>query len=329
MSRIRSHVFFTLSSLCAVSIFSANIASATDANWPSKPIKLVVAGGAGGVVDTRARWLVERLSPILGQPVIIENKPAAGGNLAMETVARSAPDGYTLVGMHMGLMAVNPFLYEKLPYDPLKDFIAITRNGVGPFLLVVNPNLPVNSVKELVQLAKSQPGKLSFSAPGIGTPPHLSSELFKRAAGIDVIGVQYPGPQSMMDVIGGQVTFTMDGMAIAAAHAKAGRVKALAVTSRNRSPNLPDVPTMIESGFPDFEVVGWTGIAAPAGTPKAIIDKLYAAMSKVLTSDDAKKWFGELANEPGGETPQALAAIIRTDYARWGKLVKATGMKAE
>jgi tripartite-type tricarboxylate transporter receptor subunit TctC len=326
MSRIRTLLLSVFVSTCAL---NAVTASAAETNWPSKPIKLIVAGGAGGVVDIRARWLAERISPILGQQVIIENKGTAGGNIAMETVARSAPDGYTLAGMHMGLMAVNPFLYEKLPYDPLKDFIPITRNGVGPFLLVVNPKLPVNSVKELVQMAKSQPGKLSFSAPGIGTPPHLSSELFKHAAGIDVISVQYPGPQSMTDVIGGQVTFTMDGMAIAAAHAKAGRVKPLAVTSRVRSPNLPDVPTMIESGFPDFEVNGWTGIAAPAGTPKAIIDKLYAAMSKVLKSDDAKKWYGELSNEPGGDTPDALAAIIRADYARWGKLVRATGMKAE
>jgi tripartite-type tricarboxylate transporter receptor subunit TctC len=326
MSRIRTLLMSVFVSTCTL---NAGIASAAETYWPSKPIKLVVTGGTGGVIDIRARWLAERISPMLGQPVIVENKPAGGGNVAMEAVARSAADGYTLVTMGMGSLVANPFLYDKLPYDPLKDFIPITRNGVGPFVLVVNPKLPVHSVNDLVQLAKSQPGALSFSAPGIGTPPHLSGELFKRAAGIDVISVQYPGGQSLTDVMGGQVTFTMEGMTITAAHAKSGRLKALAVTSRNRSPNLPDVPTMIEAGFPDFEVNGWTAIAAPAGTPKAIIDKLYAAMSKALTSDDAKKWYGELNNQPGGDTPEAFAEIIRAEYARWGKLIKATGMKAE
>jgi tripartite-type tricarboxylate transporter receptor subunit TctC len=301
-----------------------------EANWPIKPIKLVVPGAAGGVPDIRARWLAEKITPLLGQPIIIENKTGAGGNIAMESVARSAPDGYTLVAMHLGVMAFNPFMYERTGYDPLKDFIPITRNGVGPLMLIVNPKVPAKTVQELVQLANSKPGQLSFSFPGFGTPPHLALEFFKRSAKIDVISVPYGGgAQGMTDLISGQITFTMEGAQLAMPNARTGRVRPLAVTGRSRMASLPDVPTLIESGYPDCEFYGWTGIAAPAGTPKAIVDQLYAAMSKVLISDEAKQWYGNVDNEPGGDTPEATSAIIRTEYARWGKIIKDAGIKAE
>ena len=323
-------LWLLLSSFISISAGHAIATTPVETNWPTKPIKLVVPGGAGGVPDIRARWLAERISPLLGQTVWIENKPGAGGNIAMESVARSVPDGYSLVVMHLGTMAFNPFMYDRLGYDPIKDFIPITRLGVGPLLLVANTKVPANTVQELVQLAKSKPGQLSYGTPGIGTPPHMALELFKRSAKIDVIGVPYQsGAQSMIDLIGGQTAFTMDGMQLSMPNAKAGRVRPLAVTGRSRLTSLPDVPTLMESGYPEYEFYAWTGVAAPAGTPKAIIDRLYAAMSKVLRSDEAKRWFGNVDNEPGGETPEATAAIVRAEYARWGKLIKETGIKAE
>jgi tripartite-type tricarboxylate transporter receptor subunit TctC len=327
MFRLFAVILLILVSAASTNIFAAN---SVETNWPAKPIKLVVPAAAGGVPDIRARWLAERISPLLGQPVWIENKPGAGGNIGMENVARSAPDGYTLVAMHLGVMAFNPFIYERTGYDPIKDFIPITRNGIGPLLLTASAKTSINTIEDLVQLAKSKPGQLSFGASGIGSPPHMAIELFRRTAKIDVINVPYQsGTQVMTDLIGGQITFSMEGMPLAMPNVKAGRIRPLAVTGRTRMVSLPNVPTLLESGYPDCEFYGWTGIAAPAGTPKVIIDQLYAAMSKVLSSDEAKQWYGNLDNEPGGDTPEATAAIIRAEYARWGKLIKEAGIKAE
>jgi tripartite-type tricarboxylate transporter receptor subunit TctC len=323
------HSFF-ISVLVATIASNCFATAAVEANWPTKPIKFVVPGQAGGVGDIRARWLAERISPLLGQPVVVENKTGAGGNIGMEAVARSEPDGYTLIAMHLGAMAFSPFIYKRIGYDPLKDFIPITRNGVGPLILIVNSNVPANSVQELVQLAKSKPGKLSFSSPGVGTPPHLALELFKRSAKIDVIDVPYNGgPKGMLDLIGGQITFTIEGTQLAMPNVRSSRVRALAVSGRKRIASLPNVPTLIESGYPDCEFYGWTGVAAPAGTPKPIVDKLYAAISKVLLSEEARRWYAEVDNEPGGETPEVTAEIIRSEYVRWGKIIKEAGIKAE
>jgi tripartite-type tricarboxylate transporter receptor subunit TctC len=327
---IRSLSFSLAVSLTAAFAAQSSAGQSSEANWPAKPIKLVVPAAAGGVPDIRARWLAERISPLLGQPVWIENKPGAGGNIAMENVARSAPDGYTLIGMHLGTMAFNPFIYERVGYDPIKDFTPITRNGVGPLVLTTSAKTPISTIQELVQIAKAKPGQLSFGASGIGSPPHMGIELFRRSAKIDVINVPYQsGAQVMTDLIGGQITFSMEGMPLAMPNVRAGRIRPLAVTGRTRMLSLPDVPTLIESGYPDCEFYGWTGVAAPAGTPKAIIDKLYAAMSKVLLSEEAKQWFGAIDNEPGGDTPEATAAIVRAEYARWGKLIKDAGIKVE
>jgi tripartite-type tricarboxylate transporter receptor subunit TctC len=296
--------------------------------WPHKPLRIVVPGGAGGVPDIRARWLAERLQAPLGQSVMVENRPAAGGNLAMEHVARSAPDGYTLVMMHMGTMAVNPFLYDRVGYDPLKDFVPITRVGVGPLALMVNASSPLRTVQELQQLARSQPGTLFYGSPGVGTPPHLASELFMRSAGVQATHVPFTSPtQASLELQAGRLTFTMEGLPLAMPMAKAGRVRVLAVTGAQRTAAWPEVPTLTQAGLVDCEFNSWTGLAAPVGTPAAVIQRLHVEVSKILTSAEGRQWFADLGNEVGNETPEATAALVRADHARWGALIKAVGMR--
>ena len=298
--------------------------------WPAKPIQLIVPGGAGGVVDIRARWLAERLASALGQPVIVENKLGAGGNIGMGMVARSKPDGYTLVVIHQGTMTINPHLYSQLGYDPLTDFIPITRLGIGSLLLAVNPKVPATTVSELVQFAKANPGKLTFSSPGVGTPPHLASELFKRVAGIVVAHVPYKGGgQAVADLIGGHIAFTIEGLNVLLPQVKAGKLRALGVTGSRRVASLPEIPTIAESGVPGYEFRGWVGVAAPAGTPKPIIARLYREMSAVLGTQEARDWFGEFGAVPGADPPDVFAAAIRAEHAQWGTVIREAGIKAE
>lgn len=303
---------------------------AQDAPWPSKPIHIIVPGGSGGVTDIRARWLAERLAPLLGQSVIVENKPGAGGNLGMEIGARSAPDGYTLTIIHQGVMTVNPHLYSRLNYDPLKDFAPITHLGISPLLLAVHPDVRATSVNELVQLAKAKPGQLSFGSPGSGTPPHMAGELFKRMAGIDVVHVPYKGGgQAVSDLVAGHINFSIEGTIVQLPQVKAGRLRALAVTGPRRIPSLPDVPTMAEAGLPGYEFLGWVGIAAPAATPNPIIARLYREISAVMATAQARDWFGAVGADPMADPPEVFSAAIRMEYAKWGKLIPEMGMKLE
>ena len=305
-------------------------AFAVDTAWPIKPVRIIVPGGPGGVIDIRARWLADRLMPALGQSVVVENKPGAGGNIGTEMGARSAPDGYTLTIVHQGTMTINPHLYSRLGYDPLADFAPITHLGVGPLLLAVNPDVPVATVAELVQLAKAKPGQLNFGSPGIGTPPHLAGELFKRVAGIDVVHVPYNGGgQSATALISGQVSFMIEGLSVVLPLVKAGRLRPLAVTGPRRAASLPDVPTMAEAGLPAYEFVGWVGIAAPAATPKPIIDRLYREIGKVLATAEAREWFGAVGAEPLADAPEAFAAVIRAEHAKWGKVIREAGIRIE
>ena len=305
-------------------------AFAVDAAWPAKPIRIVVPGGPGGVTDIRARWLADRLSPALGQSVLVENKPGAGGNIGTEMGARSAPDGYTLTIVHQGTMTVNPHLYSRLGYDPLVDFTPITHLGIGPLLLTVNPDVPVSTVAELVQLAKAKPGQLNFGSPGIGTPPHLAGELFKRVAGIDVVHVPYNGGgQAATGLLSGQISFMIEGLSVELPLVKAGRLRPLAVTGPRRVASLPDVPTMAEAGLPAYEFIGWVGIAAPGATPKPIIDRLYREIGKVLATTEARDWFGAVGLEPLADPPEAFAAAIRAEHAKWGKVIREAGIRIE
>jgi tripartite-type tricarboxylate transporter receptor subunit TctC len=304
---------------------------AQDGPWPSKPLRIIVPGGPGGATDIRARWLAQRLSPALGQNVVVELKPGAGGNMGTEMVARSAPDGYTLGIIHSGTMAINPHLYARTGYDALKDFVPLTRiGGAASLVLAVAAEHPAKSVAELVRMAKDKPGQLSFGSPGLGTPPHMAGELFKRLASIDAVHVPYKGGgQVANDLLAGHVTWTFDGANVQQPLVKAGRIRALAVSGRTRMPSLPDVPTLEEAGISGYEFTAWIGIALPAGTPPAIVAKLYAEISKVLSSAEAREYFPSLSLTAGADTSEAFSAQIKAEHAKWGEIIKQSGLKAE
>ncbi len=298
-------------------------------DWSERTIRLV-AGGVGGVTDVRSRWLATHLATAMGQPVVVENIAAAGGLVGAAQVARSTPDGTTLLCTHQGLATITPHLNARMPYDPLKDFAAVTRLGYGPLLLTVHPGVPATTVRELIALARQRPGALDFGSPGIGTPPHIASELFKRQAGIHAVHVPYNGGGALLvALIGGQITWSMDGPTAQLPHVQNGRLRPLAVTGRKRLPSLPDVPTMAEAGLPDYEYMGWTGIAAPAATPRPTIDRLHAKIVEVAESDEGRRWFESVGAEPGTQTPEAFDAFIRREHAKWGMLVREAGIRAE
>src|SRR5262249_53450200 len=298
--------------------------------YPAKPVRLIVPGGPGGPTDIRARWLAEQLSPALGQPVIVDNKGGAGGIIGMEAGARSAPDGYTIVLTHQGTMAINPHIYEHVGYDPLKDFAPVSRLVVSPLLLAVHPDAPVKSVGELLQLARQSPGKLMYGSPGTGTPPHLAAELFKHMAGVEAVHVPYKAaPAALLDLMAGRLSYTFDSLSIQMPQVKAGKIRALGVTSSQRLAALPEIPTIAESGLPGFEYWSWMGICAPAGTPSPIVARLNLEIVRILGTQHAKDWFAAEGGEPKGETPEEFAAFIRAEHARWGKIIREAGIRAE
>ena len=314
----------------AIAMATGLPARAADVAWPAKPIRLVVAGGAGAVADIRARWIGERLSAALGQPIYVENKPAAGGNLAMQEAARAAPDGYTLLVMHQGTMTINPHLYAKPGYDALADFTPITRIGMGSQMLVVHPDVPARTVAELVALAKARPGTLNVGSPGIGTPPFMAGELFKRVTGIDAQAVPYNGGGALVTaLVGGQVTFAVEGITSMGPQVRAGKLRALAVTGPQRAPSWPDVPTMAEAGYPSAEYRGWVGLAGPAKLPPAIVDRLYKELVTIYATKEARDWFASLGLEAGSIAPEPFAEDIRAEHARMGRMIREMGTRIE
>ncbi len=294
--------------------------------YPNKPIRIVVPFAAGGGVDILTRTLAQQMSEDMGQSIIVENKPGAGGNLGLESVAKAAPDGYTLVMATTGTQTINPGIYKNLPFNAQKDFSPISLIASVPNLLVENDQVPAKSVKELVALAKAKPGKLSFASFGYGTSNHLSGELLKQMTGIDVLHVPYKkAPQAITELIGHRVSFAFVNMPLALPHVQAGRLRALAVTGHTRSATLPDVPTMNEAGVPGFFVESWYGLMAPAGTPSAVVQRLHDEVVAALAKPFVKDRFAKQGAEVVSDTPAEFAAMIKTETARWAEIIKKSG----
>jgi len=301
-----------------------------EGDFPAKPVTLIVPFPAAGSSDLLARLVSERAAKGLGQPIVIENRPGAGGNVGTEAAARATADGYTMVLCTIGTCAINPAIYDKIPYDLEKDFRAVVLFGSISNLLTVHPDVPARNVPELVALAKSKPGKLSFASSGYGSSPHLSGELFKQAAGIDILHVPYRGSApAIADLRGGQVDMFFDNTPSILPQVKAGAVRALAITGARRSPLVPDVPTMEEAGFPGFVIAPWFGVMAPKKTPDAIIARLNKAYDEALKDPGIVRRLGELGMTVAGGAPEAFQEHMRSETLRWGELVRAHGIRAE
>ena len=298
-------------------------------SFPDKPIRIVNGFAAGGGSDILLRALLPAFSEKLGQPLVVDYRVGAGGNVAIEAVTRAAPDGYTLLMGFAGL-ATAPFLNAKLPFDPLKDLAPVTLVGVVPNVLMVHPALPVKSVRDFVAYARANPGKLNFTSPGAGTTQHLVGELFKLAAGIDMVHIPYKGGgQAQADVVGGQAQSLFNVVPTALPMIRADKLRAIAVTGQTRSEALPEVPTMIEAGYPGVTAVTWNGILAPAGTPREIVARLNAAMVSVLRTAEMKEQLAKLGQEVAWSTPDEFAQFLRDETEKWRKVIASAGLKAQ
>ena len=300
-------------------------ATAFAQTWPSRPVRMVVPLSPGGFADVPARIISPRLSTALGHQVFVENKPGAGGTIGTEFVAKSRPDGYTLLFTGTPHV-ISAWLYKNLPFDSLKDFAPVVLVASGPYVVVVNPQLPVGSVRELIAAAKAQPGKIDFASSGNGSAQHLVGALFGTMAGIDLNHVPYKGSgPAMQDLLSGQVKVSFAGIPNVMPHVKAGRLRALAVTTPQRSPDLPDVPTVAEAGVPGYEATLWLNISAPASTPAEIVNRLYTETAKVLQDPEVQQGFRAAGVEATVLAPEPLGAFIRSEYEKWGKVVRETG----
>jgi tripartite-type tricarboxylate transporter receptor subunit TctC len=314
--------------LFAVLVFVT--ASALAQSYPTRPVKLVVPFAPGGSADLVARLIGRALGETWGQQVIVENKGGGSGMIGNDFVAKSAPDGYTLTVGTMGPFSVNPTLFEKMPYDPIRDFAPITLTGIASHVLVANPSVPVHTVGELIALAKQKPGQLTFASSGTGNATHLTFELFKSMAGLDIVHVPYKGGgPAMADLVGGQVSFSFASMPSALPYVKAGRLRAIAVGGSRRSPLFPDVPTVAEAGLPGFVSEDWQGILAPARTPATIVAKLNAELVRMLHMPEMEARLAGAGFDVKTTTPQEFAEFIREDTAKWAKVLKRTGTKAQ
>jgi tripartite-type tricarboxylate transporter receptor subunit TctC len=294
-------------------------------SWPSRPIRMVVPLSPGGFADVPGRILAARLSSSLGYNVFVENRPGAGGTIGADFVAKSAPDGYTLLFTGTPHV-ISAWIYKKLPYDALKDFEPVALVASGPYVLVVNPQLPVHSIPELIAAAKAQPGKIDYASSGNGSAQHLVSALFASMAGIELNHVPYKGSgPAMQDLLGGQVKVSFAGIPNVLPHVKAGRLRALAVSTPQRSPDLPDVPTAAEAGVPGYQATLWLNLAAPAGTPGDIVQRIYAETARALQDAELQQNFRSAGVEASPMSPQELAGFMRAEYEKWGKVVRDTG----
>jgi len=297
--------------------------------YPVKPIKLIVPFTPGGVTDTSGRVVAEQLSKRLGQPIIVDNKPGASGNIGTQQVAAAEADGYTLLLGFDGTLVINPHVFEKIPFNTEQDFAPVGKIGDAMLILVANPAVPVKNLRDVIALSKSQPGGLSYGTSGTGGTPHIAGELFRQRTGANLVHIPYKGGgQALIDVLGGSVPLVYTAVAGALQHVKSGKLTAIAVSSGQRSSALPDVPTFIESGVADFEISSWVGLLAPAKTPKAVIDKLNAELNAVLNDPDTHARLDVLGITAMPGTPARFGEEIKRDLARYGQVVKSAGIKA-
>lgn len=300
------------------------------AAFPDKPIRLIVPFPAGGAADFMARGMAQRLGTELGQQIVIDNRGGAGGAPAAEAAAKSAPDGYTLLFATMGTQAINPALYPKLRYDPLKDFAPITLTHITPRVLVVGPSVPAKNIAELIALAKKKPNGLTYGSAGSGSSSHLSGALFEAISGVDMLHVPYRGSSPLLiDVLAGRVDMTFDSYTVYRESIKSGKVRALGVTSKARMGALPQVPTIAESGLPGYDVSNWLGVLAPAGTPKEVLATLHAALGRAMADPTLKQQLVSLGIEPTFGSAEEFGALIRAELPKWAAIVKKSGATAD
>jgi tripartite-type tricarboxylate transporter receptor subunit TctC len=320
---------FTVAAMAALALLTTLAAGTTAAQtYPNKPVRLIVTYPPGGSSDLMGRVLGQKLSDLWGQQVIIESKPGAAGSIGMEFAARQSADGYSFVIGNFGPVAVNPIL-SKVPYDIQKDFLPVSMVCTGPNILVVNSAMPVKTVQELVAAAKKDAGKLNFGTSGPGSMSHLIGEMFKRSAQISIEGIQYKGGVlAVQDLLAGQVQMIFSDALSVMQHIRAGKLRPIGITSKDRSQLSPDIPTMAEQGFPDLVAVNWWGVLVPAGTPRPIVDRLNADLVKVLADPDLKKKYADLGVEPVSSTPEFFGEFIRTESARYAKVIKDAGITA-
>jgi tripartite-type tricarboxylate transporter receptor subunit TctC len=298
--------------------------------YPSKPIHLIVPFPPGGPTDIVGRLVAQKISEGVGQPVVVENRPGAGGTVGSLAAAKSPPDGYTLLYGSTSTLAIAPSLYRNLTYDPRKSFAPISLVSRGPILVAVNDKVPARTLKEFIDLAKKSPGKLSYGSGGNGTPPHLAGELFKAVAGVDLLHVPYKGgAPAINDVAGGQVEAVFEGQVALLPHLQSGRIRALAITGAKRNPALPDVPTVAEAGLPQYDANFWSGLVAPAGTPAETVNRLNSVLLKALSSADVRETLARQGLEPSGNSPQEFAKYIAAELEKWAAVVKTSGAKID
>jgi len=309
---------------------AAHAAAPGTGSWPERPIRYVVPFAPGGPTDILSRAIGERLSSSLGTPVVVDNRGGAGGGLGAEIVARAAPDGYTIMIGHVGTHAINPALYGKIGYDPIKDFQPVSLIATLPLALVVHPSVQAKSVKELVALARAKPGTLNFASAGNGGPTHLAGELLKSAAQIDIVHVPYKGNAAALgDLVGGQVQMMFSNLLTASPFIKAGKLRALAVSTAKRSPQAPDLPSVAEAGVPGYDVTAWYGVLAPARLPAPLLARLNGEIVRIVDSTDMRERFVTQGVDLVSSTPEAFAQLIRTEIPRWRAIVKTSGARVD
>ena len=312
-------------------LFCAALAGAAWAQtYPARPIRFIVGFGPGGGTDRISRALSLKLSDSMGQQVIVDNRPGGGGSIAAVIAAKASPDGYTLFAGTISTLATNVSMYSKLPYDPVRDFAPVTLTQMTPYLLLVQPSLPVATLREFIALAKATPGRLNYASAGSGGGNHLSQEMFKFMAGIDIVHVPYKGGgEQLTALIAGEVQSNFNLVPTALPQVRAGRLKALAVTSAQRLPVVPEVPTIAEAGVPGYEATSWQGVVVPAATSRAVVNRLHGEIAKALQTPEMTQWFAAEGSTPGGITPEEFAAHIKREIAKWAKVVKVSGAKAD